>query len=290
LITEIIDLVSVKSVFFAEMSLFVTSLNSGSNGNCYYISNGEDAVLIDAGISCRETERRLQRLGLSMNKVRAIFISHEHSDHINGLKVLSKKYKLPVYITEPTHKHTRLALDEGRVRYFRNSDKILIGAMSVTAFLKRHDAADPHSFIIECDEIRVGVFTDIGSVCDQLTDYFRQCHAAFLEANYDDDMLDRGAYPYHLKRRIRGGLGHLSNTQALALFRDHKPDYMTHLFLAHLSRDNNDPRLVQDLFDGYASGTHIIVASRYQETSLFEITGTHISRKLPVTTGQLALF
>ena len=169
------------------MSLFVTSLNSGSNGNCYYISNGEDAVLIDAGISCRETEKRMQRLGLSMNIVRAIFISHQHSDHVNGLRVLSKKYSLPVYITQPTHAYARLVLDSERVRYFSNADTILIGAISVTAFLKRHDAADPHSFIVECSGVCIGVFTDIGSVCEPLTRYFGQCHAAFLEANYDED-------------------------------------------------------------------------------------------------------
>ena len=94
------------------MSLFITSLNSGSNGNCYYIGNEHEAVLVDAGISCRETETRMQRLGLSIKKVKAIFISHEHSDHIRGVSVLAKKYRLPVYITPLTHQHGGLFLDE----------------------------------------------------------------------------------------------------------------------------------------------------------------------------------
>src|ERR1700709_624617 len=93
---------SLNPLLCIYMSLFITSLNSGSNGNCYYIGNEQEAILVDAGISCRETEKRMLRLGLSMNKVKAIFISHEHSDHINGVTVLAKKYQLPVYITQPT--------------------------------------------------------------------------------------------------------------------------------------------------------------------------------------------
>jgi len=273
------------------MSLFVTSLNSGSNGNCYYVGNNGDAVLIDAGISCRETEKRMGRLGLSINKVRAIFISHEHSDHINGLRVLSRKYNLPVYITASTQTGAGLPLETQDIRRFESGDSIRVGTLSVTAFLKRHDAADPHSFLVAHEGIRVGIFTDIGSVCEQLTGHFGQCHAAFLEANYDEQMLQQGRYPYHLKRRISGGMGHLSNSQALELFRTHKPGYMTHLFLAHLSRDNNDPQLVLDLFSAHAGDTHIAVASRYEETPVFEIGTTGVlpdSRR--ATPEQLALF
>lgn len=273
------------------MSLFVTSLNSGSNGNCYYIGNSEEAILIDAGISCRETERRMQRLGLSISKVRAVFISHEHGDHINGLRVLSKKYNLPVYITAATQKHAGNLPVTTKVIHFKHADVISIGALSVTAFLKRHDAVDPHSFMIEYNGIRIGVFTDIGSVCEQLIGYFRKCHAAFLETNYDERMLEQGRYPYHLKRRISGGQGHLSNSQALTLFTAHKPAYMTHLFLSHLSRDNNDPQLVQDLFNAHSDNTHIVVASRYQEIPVFEIGAENgVAAEPKPVAAQLALF
>src|SRR5690606_28367188 len=113
---------------------------------------------------------------------------------------------------------------------------------------KFHDASEPHSFIVSCNEVTVGVFTDIGTPCENLVRYFRQCHAAFLEANYDEEMLEKGRYPYFLKERIRGGKGHLSNKQTLELFTSCKPSYMSHLFLSHLSRDNNSPDLVLDLF------------------------------------------
>jgi phosphoribosyl 1,2-cyclic phosphodiesterase len=253
------------------MSLFITSLNSGSNGNCYYVGNEREAILVDAGISCRETEKRMARLGLSMQKVKAIFVSHEHSDHIRGIPVLAKKFKLPVYITPGTLLHLGNSLDMQQVHHLKEFETINIGELQITSFPKEHDASEPHSFMVSCRDINVGVFTDIGVVCDRLIRYFSQCHAAFLEANYDDEMLDNGGYPYYLKRRIRGGKGHLSNKQALALFMTHKPAHMTHLLLSHLSHNNNDPKLVEDLFTACNTGIHITVASRFEETPVYHI-------------------
>src|SRR5271165_4648147 len=113
------------------MSVFIASLNSGSNGNCYYIGNGQEAVLIDAGISCRETERRMLRLGLPIRRVKAIFVSHEHSDHINGVPVLAKKYQLPVYITQPTLIQGGLSIEEHLVKPFAAFQTIPIGELQV---------------------------------------------------------------------------------------------------------------------------------------------------------------
>lgn len=253
------------------MGLFIASLNSGSNGNCYYVGNEEEAVLIDAGISCKETETRMKRLGLLMNTVKAIFVSHEHTDHISGIPVLSKKYQLPVYISGGTYKGARLAIEKHLIKPLSNKQSVSIGNLSINAFSKFHDAADPYSFTVSGNAVTVGVFTDIGRCCDQLNYHFSICHAAFLEANFDSDMLENGSYPYHLKKRISGGNGHLSNTEALELFCTKRPGFMSHLILSHLSKNNNSPQLVQDLFDQYAGHTKIIVASRYQETSVFEV-------------------
>jgi phosphoribosyl 1,2-cyclic phosphodiesterase len=265
------------------MSLFIASLNSGSNGNCYYIGNERDAILVDAGISCRETERRMHRLGLSMQKVRAIFVSHEHSDHINGITVLSKKYNLPVYITQGTLNNCSLVLDQQRTFSFIAYQAIQIGELLISAFPKFHDAAHPHSFIIECKGVKVGVLTDIGAVCENVIKHFSQCHAAFLEANYDEELLEKGRYPYHLKRRIRSGHGHLSNSQALEVFINHRSAHLSHLLLSHLSRDNNRPELVQELFSQHANGTQIIVASRYEESAVYHIDGLPVSQQQPVS-------
>lgn len=258
------------------MSLFITSLNSGSNGNCYYVGNEHEAVLVDVGISCRETEKRMNRLGLSIQKVKAIFISHEHSDHISGVPVLAKKYKIPVYVTPKTLLYLRVNPADHQVIHFIANQPVTIDELVITAFPKFHDAIEPHSFSISCRDITVGVFTDIGQACENLITHFGKCHAAFLEANYDDEMLDNGGYPYHLKRRIRGGHGHLSNKQALELFLAHKPLYMSHLLLAHLSKNNNDPQLVYDLFKSNANGTEVIVASRYEETPVYHIGSTEV--------------
>ena len=278
------------------MALFITSLNSGSNGNCYYIGNDTEAVLVDAGISCRETEKRMRLLGLSMTKVKAIFISHEHTDHIKGVESIAEKYALPVYITSATAQRGRLHFKKQLINYFVAHEPVSVGSLMVTAFPKMHDAVDPHSFIISCNGITVGVFTDIGACCQNLTTHFSQCHAAFLEANYDDGMLEQGRYPIFLKNRIRGGEGHLSNRQALEIFNNHRPSFMTHLLLAHLSKDNNDPQMVEQLFNTHAGGVKIIVASRYQQTGVYTIrsaTGgmdNKSSRKTFAHTMQLSLF
>jgi phosphoribosyl 1,2-cyclic phosphodiesterase len=255
------------------MSLRIASLNSGSNGNCYYIGNGHDAVLVDAGISCRETERRMRRLGLPLEQVRAIFISHEHIDHIKGVEVLATRHNIPVYITAPTLHSGKLRLPPGLIRPFGHEQVVTINGMDILPFAKHHDAVDGHSFTISYAGITVGVYTDIGAPCEHLLRHFGRCHAAFLEANYDEDMLERGPYPYHLKQRIRGGKGHLSNRQALELLAAHRPAHMTHLLLAHLSKNNNSPELVYGLFSGYADELNIIIASRDHESAVYEVTG-----------------
>ncbi|MEN9571150.1 MAG: hypothetical protein RL172_2381 [Bacteroidota bacterium] len=252
------------------MALNICSLNSGSNGNCYYIGNGTDAVLVDVGISCRETEKRMRQCGLHIDRVKAIFISHEHGDHIKGVTTLANRYKLPVYITPGTAKHGPILISH-LSKTFTAGTPIAIGSLSVTAFTKFHDASDPHSFIISSSNTTVGVFTDIGVACPQVIQYFKQCHAAFLESNYDEALLENGRYPIHLKNRIRGGQGHLSNKQALELFIQYRPANMSHLLLSHLSKENNSPELAAALFAPYAGDTNIIVASRYNASPVYTV-------------------
>jgi phosphoribosyl 1,2-cyclic phosphodiesterase len=253
------------------MSLFIASLNSGSNGNCYYIGNKDEAILVDAGISCRETERRMKRLELSLKKVKAIFVSHEHTDHIYGIPRLSRKHGIPIYITSSTLHHGRLNLKQHLSFHFKAHEPVKIGNLSITAFPIHHDASDPHSFIVTHNDVNVGVFTDIGLACEQVKNNFKQCHAAFLEANYDEVMLHTGSYSIGLKERIRGGKGHLSNKQAAQLFKEYKSPFMSHLFLSHLSEENNSPKIVSELFTKIAGKTEIIVASRYEETQVYHI-------------------
>jgi phosphoribosyl 1,2-cyclic phosphodiesterase len=278
---------------FGTMSLFVSSLNSGSNGNCYYIGNQDEAVLIDGGISCRETEKRMKRLGISPRKVKAIFASHEHGDHTHGIPVLSRKHQIPVYMTEGTRQNGNLEVKDHLLKILKPNVPVQVGNMTIVGFPKLHDASEPHSFIVEGSNVRIGVFTDLGKACDNVTSHFRRCHAAFLEANYDEHMLVNGRYPYMLKERIRGDHGHLSNDQALQLFMDHRPAFMTHLFLSHLSADNNRPAIVKEMFTRNAAGTTIVIASRRKETPLYHIRNLPTRTTAPAmaqATQQLVLF
>lgn len=254
-----------------KMGLQIASINSGSNGNCYYVGTDKAAVLIDAGISCRETIRRMDQLGLEIDKVKAIFISHEHSDHISGLPVLAKKYALPVYITESTQRSGRLNLDPSRLFRFQSEESVPIGDLHVLPFRKYHDAADPHSFVVSTAGTHVAVLTDIGQTCEKVIHYFKQCQAAFLESNYDRDMLMNGAYPLHLKKRISDGEGHLSNDEALNLFTQNRHPELKHLVLSHLSQNNNDPKRVEQLFAPHMGRTHLHVASRYAPSPVFDL-------------------
>jgi len=278
------------------MSLQIASLNSGSNANCYYIGNKNEAVLIDAGLSCRETAKRMKRLGLDITLVRAIFISHEHADHISGLPVLSKKYKLPVYITQNTLRNCNFEVENNLTYSFIRNKPVSIGDLSIIPFVKSHDANDPHSFIVSNNREHVGVITDIGYACKHVIKHFKLCDAVFLESNYCEQMLMDGSYPVHLKRRISSRKGHLSNDQALELFLKHKPQNLQLLILSHLSQNNNHPEIVSKMFSENAAGVKIVIASRHKETGLFSIERNYIVKaaksfqKLKVNKAQLSLF
>ena len=278
------------------MSLRIASLNSGSNANCYYIGNKNEAVLIDAGLSCRETDKRMKRLGLDISSVKAIFISHEHADHIAGLPVLSKKYKLPVYITTNTLRNCNVDIEKNLAFSFTHNNPVSIGELSIMPFIKSHDANDPHSFIITNNKVHVGVITDIGYACRHVIKHFKLCDAVFLESNYCEKMLENGSYPLHLKRRISSKKGHLSNDQALELFLKHKPEHLQLLILSHLSQNNNQPEIVNKMFTQNANGVKVVVASRHKETDIYYIERNHPLRsvrsfkKLKENTAQLSLF
>ena len=252
--------------------------------------------MIDAGLSCRETEKRMKRLGLDIYNVKAIFISHEHADHICGLQVLTKKYRFPVYITQNTLRNSKLEISKDLVCSFVHCEPISIGELSIIPFSKSHDADDPHSFIVSNNKVNIGVITDIGYSCKHVIKHFKLCDAAFLESNYCEQMLENGGYPLHLKRRISGLKGHLSNNQALELFLKHKPANLQMLILSHLSQNNNHPDLVNRTFQQHAGTVKIVVASRFKESELFTIERNHtvkparVFKRQEKNKAQLSLF
>lgn len=256
-----------------SMALKIASLNSGSNGNCYYVGTEAGAVLVDAGLSCRETERRMRERELSMDSVKALVISHEHGDHVRGVIQLSKRHQLPVYISELTRRHARLLLYPHLARHFESGKAFMVEDLEIFPFKKFHDAADPHSFLIRRQGVCVGVFTDLGRVCDSLIEGFSVCHAAFLETNFEPQVLEEGPYPPFLKDRIRGGWGHLSNPEAARLVREHRSPHLSRLVLTHLSAKNNRPDLALSHFDFLGDDVEVFVASRYEASPVWEVTG-----------------
>lgn len=262
------------------MPLKVAALNSGSNGNCYWFGSGEEAILVDAGLSCTETEKRMERLGIHMDQVKALLITHEHSDHVFGIRGLLKKYDLTLYVTRPTWSASGITLEKGEVVHFESKDQLNIGGFVVRPFRIRHDAADPHGFLVSHSGTTAGVFTDIGVACPRVKKHFAECHLAFLECNYEEELLENGPYPRMLKDRIRGGLGHLSNRQAMELLRDHRHPGLKHAFLSHMSKENNSPEHAMKWFEGFGSRLSIEVAGRHNETRIVEVnsgTGDQLS-------------
>ena len=253
------------------MPLKAAALNSGSNGNCIWFSDGTDSILIDAGLSCKETEKRMGRLGLSMNDVRAVLITHEHSDHIFGIRGLLKKYDLEVYVTEATWNASGIVTRHGTIVHFASGQLLTFGNLMVRAFPIHHDAADPHGYTVSDGTVTAGVFTDIGRACKQVRKKFSECQLVFLECNYEEDLLENGPYPEMLKHRIRGGNGHLSNRQAMELLRDHRHPGLGHVFLSHLSERNNSPAHAREWFSEFEPELSIEVAGREQETAIVEI-------------------
>ena len=241
----------------------ICALASGSNGNCYYVGNEHDAVLVDAGISTKKILLRMEEAGLQASKIRGIFISHEHSDHVHGVRVLSKRLGVPAWFTQRTLDALKFGESPELIQLFTPDKAVKIGSITIHPFLKNHDAAEPCSFRIEHDGWRIGVFTDIGEACPKVIHHLRKCHALFLETNYDTKMLWDGGYPYHLKSRVASSVGHLSNDQAFELIRDHAGPELVHVFLSHLSGENNRPEIAEECFKSLADRFNVQLTSRH---------------------------
>jgi len=250
--------------------LEICSIASGSNGNCYYIGNNTDAVLIDAGISARQILLRMKARGLDPAKVKALFITHEHGDHMRGARVLGKRLQVPVYITAKTYHSSYKNLRPDYPRFFKPEEPIVVGEFTIHPVLKNHDAAEPCSFRIEYGNQNIGVFTDIGEPCDNVKSHLKQCIVLFLESNYDEKMLWEGNYPWPLKKRVASEVGHLSNEQALLLLEDHAGAKLRLVFLSHLSKENNTPEIALSNMDPVSHRFEIKLTSRYEASEVYQ--------------------
>ena len=222
-------------------------LNSGSNGNAVYVQSRTSgaSVLLDCGISRRRIEERLRLHGRFLSDVHAIFVSHEHGDHIRGIPVVTKLHHTAVYATRPTYQGMQRSMRFKGFHFIDNTGTVELEDIRVTFWPKSHDAADPVFFEICVGEKRFLYITDLGISNDFVHALLPKSDGVLLESNYDEKMLTDGSYPEHLKRRIRADHGHLSNDQAMDVLRAHADGRMQHLILGHLSENNNTPRIVE---------------------------------------------
>jgi phosphoribosyl 1,2-cyclic phosphodiesterase len=228
----------------ADYNLAVCVLASGSRGNAIFISDGTTGILLDAGLSASEIKRRLKSRGLSHRDLDAILLSHEHSDHIQSVGVLSRQLKLPIYLSRKIKKRTLLGNSVHELRTFECGRSFQINDVTVHPFSVSHDAADPVGFTIGQNGSRIGIATDLGFATPQLTAHLQGCHLLILEANHDSQMLMNGPYPWPLKKRIQSRRGHLSNQQSKDLLQELQHRHLQHVILAHLSETNNNPQKV----------------------------------------------
>lgn len=247
------------------------AIASGSNGNCYYVAKNDDIVLIDIGINTKHVEIRMNRLGLNPASIKAIFITHEHTDHIKGLSVFCKRYQIAVYMTEGTYKGSKLQLPEHLVHIIKADQTVIVGELEIQGIPKLHDAKEPCSFIVSDRKHTISILTDIGQGCVNVQQAIQVADVLLLESNYDDEMLRTGRYSYFLKNRISGGFGHISNDVALKLFLDYKSERLKHLILGHLSGQNNTVDIVNNTFAEHCSDIKLSIATRDNETEIFEL-------------------
>ena len=223
------------------------ALSSGSCGNCFYISERNQAVLIDAGISCKQIFSGLVSLGENPKKIKGIFVSHEHIDHIKGIDVLARTLNIPIFATPGTLNSEFVCSQEDLLNEIKEDETIRLAGMEISAFSKSHDASQPVSFQIKNNKT-ISIITDIGYACKNVKEAVQDSDFLVIESNHDIQMLENGPYPHFLKKRILGDRGHLSNLHSSLCILEHGSRKLKNLMLAHLSAVNNTPELALSCF------------------------------------------
>jgi len=255
----------------------VCILGSGSSGNATLVAANGTSVLVDAGLSCRQIARRMDAIGADPGALDAVFITHEHGDHVAGLATLLKRFGPTVHATEATVNAAGPFLDGyAQVRHIEAGVSCTCGSLDVHPFSVTHDAADAVGYVISDGDVSVGIATDLGFASAIVKHRLRGCHIVVVEANHDPRMLRAGSYPWHIKRRIAGRHGHLSNTDCAMLVAEIVPDGTRCVVLAHISEENNRPELaVRAVEDELASrglrDVHVLTAPRSEPTPVISV-------------------
>ena len=247
-------------------TLALCALASGSRGNAIYLAAGRNALLIDAGLSGREIETRLRRQNLDPHDLKAILVTHEHSDHIRGVGILARRFDLPVYMTAPTYQAAQDVI--GRLpacHYFEPGTDFSLADFHIHPFALSHDAVDPVGFTFSRNGSRIGLATDLGIVTGLVEERLKRCDLLLIEANHDTAMLAAGPYPWHLKQRIQSRCGHLSNGETGKLLRKLAHPKLRQIILGHLSDTNNSPQMAHQTVERALASLAIPIHTAHQD-------------------------
>jgi len=247
-------------------------LASGSRGNCTVFSTSRGSLLLDAGLSCRETLKRMRLAGEDPDQLQGIVVSHEHSDHVYGLEVLGDRLGIPIYITEPTYQAWRKSVRDGgsgraqrndasgpaeyseglgvpakelRIAHFSAGQRFNVADVDILPFTTPHDAADPVGFVLWAEGMKIAMVTDLGYLPGSVCQHLRGCDGLLIESNHDLEMLRGGPYPWVVKQRVMSRVGHLSNHALAEFFLNDYDGGAAFLVLAHLSEQNNHPEIAR---------------------------------------------
>ncbi len=230
------------------MRIRFLSLGSGSSGNCYYLGTDTYGILIDAGIGIRTIKKHLKEVGVTLEHIRAVFITHDHADHIKAVGHLGEKYHIPIYSTPLVHKgiNRSYCVTEklvSSVRYIEKGEEFTLEDFHIIPFEVPHDGIDNVGYCIKIGEKVFSFLTDLGTITPEAAYYIRKANYLIIEANYDAEMLEMGPYPYYLKTRISSPNGHMCNAETGDFLAENMTEHLKHIWLCHLSKDNNHPEL-----------------------------------------------
>jgi phosphoribosyl 1,2-cyclic phosphodiesterase len=261
------------------MKLNFCSLSSGSNGNCYYLGNEFHGILIDAGISASSIRKFLKNMGISMQTIMGVLITHNHIDHIKGLEVLTRKNSLPAFTTHKVWKSIltpQKKISPDCIREIPLMQKFHLAGFDIEAFPVCHDAPETIGFHICAGDKKITIVTDLGHICQTAAPYIKAANLLVIESNYDEQMLVNGKYPHYLKARIQSDHGHLGNHQTSAFLADIISDNLSNICLAHLSKNNNSPEMVLQTLQQTFSERGIILNGQQRISILNRNTPTDI--------------
>jgi len=250
------------------------SFGSGSSGNCYYLFTETDGLLIDTGLGIRTIKKDFREYGLRINDVGNILVTHDHADHVKAVGALSSEYDLDVYATHAVHEgiHRNYCvtkkISEPHRKYVEKGKTFRLGPFEITPFGVPHDSSDNVGYCVVCEGITFCLMTDVGHVTDEMKTFITRANYLVIEANHDVEMLKNGPYPDFLKTRVLGENGHLSNAAcAQALAENASPD-LRHVWLCHLSEENNHPELARKTIEHTLRGYGIVAGADFELTVL----------------------